>query len=279
MYQRLILPVEKNALESVHHNDWPVADESAIDKSLMAEMDLAMNASSLGRSARAKSQIKLRQPLSEAIAVTSKDQLAILSKVAPLIKEELNVKEVKITSERDILQSHIAKPVPRLLGKKHGKTFTAVADAIRAMTTEETETLANGKPVALKVNGAAVEVLPEEVELESKPIEGYSIVEENGLLIGINTAIDEALSSEGLARDIVRRIQALRKEANFDINDHIETYYRGDPEMVEVFQEEADYIKAETLTDLLMEGAAPEGARLGEYEIGGLQLILALRKK
>jgi isoleucyl-tRNA synthetase len=279
MYQRLIRPVEKNAPESVHHNDWPIADESAIDESLMAEMDLAMNASSLGRAARAKSQIKLRQPLSEAIAVTGKDQLAILNKVAPLIKEELNVKEVKVTSERDILQSHVAKPVPRILGKKHGKSFTAVADAIRAMTTEETETLANGKPVTLMANGVNVEVLPEEVELESKPIDGYSIVEEGGLLIGVNTAIDEALSSEGLARDIVRRIQALRKDANFDINDHIETYYRGDPEITEVFQEEADYIKAETLSDLLSEDAAPEDSRLGEYEIGGLQLILALHKK
>ncbi len=189
MYQRLVRPVEKSAPESVHHNDWPTADESAIDEGLMAEMDLAMNASSLGRAARAKSQIKLRQPLSEAIAVTGKDQLAILSKVAPLIREELNVKEVKVTSERDILQSHVAKPVPRILGKKHGKNFTAVADAIRAMTPEQTEMLANGKPITLKANGADVEVLPEEVELESKPIEGYSIVEEGGLLIGVNTAI------------------------------------------------------------------------------------------
>ncbi len=104
-------------------------------------------------------------------------------------------------------------------------------------------------------------------------------MEENGLLIGINTAIDEALSSEGLARDIVRRIQALRKEANFDINDHIETYYRGDPEIVEVFQEEAEYIKAETLSDQLQEGTPPDDAKNGSYEIGELQLLLGLRRK
>jgi isoleucyl-tRNA synthetase len=245
----------------------------------MAEMDLAMNASRLGRAARAKSQIKLRQPLREAIAVTNKDQIEVLNKIAPLIKDELNVKEVKVTSERGILQNHIAKPVPRILGRKHGKNYTAVAEAIKAMTTEQTETLAKGKPITLNVNGAAVEILPEEVELESKPIEGYSIVEENGLLIGINTTIDEALNSEGLARDIVRRIQALRKEANFDINDHIETYYRGDPEMIEVFQEESDYIKAETLSDTLQEGAPPPDAKNGSYEIGGLHLLLGLRKK
>ena len=261
MYQRLIRPVEQSAPESVHHNDWPTAQESEIDEKLMAEMDLAMIASSLGRAARAKSQIKLRQPLSEAIVVASKEQLQIVNNVAPLIREELNVKEVKVTSERDILQSHIAKPLPRLLGKKHGRNFTAVADAIKAMTPEQTETLVRGKTTTLSVGGSPVEILPEEVELESKPIEGYSIMEEGSLLVGVNTAISESLSSEGLARDIVRRIQSLRKEANFDINDHIETYFRGDPEVVEVFQEEADYIKAETLSDLLRREFPPKERR------------------
>jgi isoleucyl-tRNA synthetase len=146
------------------------------------------------------------------------------------------------------------------------------------MTSEQTETLAGGKAITLNVGGSPVEVLPEEIELESKPIEGYSIMEEGGLLVGVNTAIDESLSSEGLARDIVRRIQSLRKEANFDINDHIETYYRSDPEVVEVFQEEADYIKAETLSELLKEGVPPEGAKTGAYEMSGFQLLLGLRR-
>jgi isoleucyl-tRNA synthetase len=279
MYQHLVRTAEPDAPESIHHNDWPKSDKSAIDEMLMTEMDLAMNVSSLGRAARAKSQIKLRQPLSEAIVVANQDQLEVVKKVSPLIREELNVKSVKVTNEREILQSFTAKPIPRLLGKKYGKNFTAVAEAIRTMTTQLTEQIARGSPVSIIVNGDHVEVLPEEVDLESKPIEGYSIMEENGLLIGIKTTIDEELSSEGLARDIVRRIQSLRKEANFDINDHIETYYRCDPEMVDVFHEEADYIKAETLTDLLQEGVPPQGAIRGEYDIGGLQLQLGLAKK
>ena len=279
MYQRLVKQAEPSAPESVHHNDWPTPDASSIDENLMVEMDLAMNASSLGRAARAKSQIKLRQPLREAIIVAGKDKLEVLRKIAPLIREELNVKEIKVTDERDILQSHIAKPVPRVLGKKHGKKYIAVAEAIKAMTPKQTETIAGGNSITLIVNSERVKILPEEVELESKPIDGYSIMEENGLLIGINTSIDEALSSEGLARDVVRRIQSLRKEANFEINDHIETYYRGDPEIIEVFQEEADYIKAETLSDLLYEGVPPECANTGDYEIDGLQLLLGLRRK
>jgi isoleucyl-tRNA synthetase len=279
MYQRLVKLAEPSAPESVHHNDWPTPDKSAIDEALMSEMDLTMNASSLGRAARAKSQVKLRQPLREAIIVVSKDQLNVLRKMSPLIREELNVKEVKVTEKRDILQSHIVKPVPKILGKKYGKNYTAVAQAIKAMTPEQTETIARGNSITLMVKSERIKILPEEVELESKPINGYSIMEENGLLIGIKTAIDEALSSEGLARDVVRRIQSLRKEANFDINDHIETYYRGDPEIIEVFQEEADYIKAETLSDLLHEGIPPEDAKTSDYEIGDLQLLLGLHRK
>ncbi|MGD0805078.1 MAG: class I tRNA ligase family protein [Candidatus Bathyarchaeia archaeon] len=279
IYQRLVRPVETGGLESVHLNDWPSVDESMIDEGLMTEMDLAMSASSLGRAARAKSQIKLRQPLSEAIVVVSKEQLQIVKKVSSLIREELNVKEVKVTSERDILQSYVAKPVPRLLGRKHGRNFTVVAEAIKTMTPEQTEALAANKSVLVNVNGNLTEVLPEEVELESKPVEGYSIMEEAGLLIGINTAIDQSLSSEGLARDIVRRIQSLRKEANYDINDHIETYYRGDPEIIDVFQEEAEYIKTETLSDTFQEGIPPKNAKSGSYEINGLQLLLGLCKK
>jgi isoleucyl-tRNA synthetase len=144
------------------------------------------------------------------------------------------------------------------------------------MNPAQVNAISSGKPVKLTVGGSPVEVLPEEVELESRPVEGYSIVEGDGLAVGVTTAIDEELSSEGLARDIVRRIQSLRKEAGFNINDHITTYYTGDSEIVEVFSEEADYIMSETLSDELIEGPPLEGSRSGSYEIGGFQLVLGL---
>ncbi len=276
MYQWLVRNADASTPESVHHNDWPVADPSMIDEGLMMEMDLAMLASSLGRAARARSQIKLRQPLSEAVVVAGEESLEMLRKVSPLIMEELNVKEIRVTKDRDILQTSVAKPVPRLLGRKHGNQYPQVAEAIKAMTPAQVRSISSGKPVRLTVEGSHFEVLPEEVLLESKPIEGYSIVEGDGLAIGVATAIDEELGNEGLARDIVRRIQSLRKEAGFDINDHIAAYYAGDPEIVEVFSEEADYIRSETLSDELVEGPPPEGSKSGSYEIGGLQLVLGL---
>jgi isoleucyl-tRNA synthetase len=101
-------------------------------------------------------------------------------------------------------------------------------------------------------------------------------MEEGELLAGVNTLMTEELESEGLARDIVRRIQALRKEADFNIDDRIETYYAGDQDVEEVFRDEAEYISAETLTTKLQRGAPPEGAHLGEFDIDGKKLKLGL---
>ena len=107
----------------------------------------------------------------------------------------------------------------------------------------------------------------------------YSVVEEQDMLVGVYTVISENLRGEGLARDVVRRIQSLRKDADFKIDDQITTYYMGNPEVELVFEEESEYIMVETLSDELVKGEAPEGAEVQEYEIDGLSLKLGLTKK
>ena len=110
------------------------------------------------------------------------------------------------------------------------------------------------------------------------PLGGYSISEEPGLLVGVSTTITEDLKKEGLARDIVRRIQALRKEADFEIDDEIETHYTGDPVLEAVFAQEKEYIAAETLSKSVVKGDPPEGTHVMEYKIEGLQLKLGLKR-
>jgi isoleucyl-tRNA synthetase len=276
IYQRLVRPVEPNAPQSVHHNDWPTADKGLIDESLMIEMNLAIQASGLGRAARSKVAIKLRQPLREAILIADDVTLKRFEIIQELIREELNVKTIRLKKDRGILQSHIVKPLPRVLGRKHGKLFTKIAIAINALGEDDTNKLAANQPVQIDIEGTSIQVNPEEVEIISKPIDGYSLVEEGGILIGIDITIDAELGSEGLARDIVRRIQALRKTFGFDINDHIDVYYRGDPEIIEVFTEEIEYIKTETLAEIIQEGTSPSEAESAYYEIGGLSVTLGL---
>ena len=120
---------------------------------------------------------------------------------------------------------------------------------------------------------------PDDVELIDISKKGYTLVEESDMLVGVYTIISKDLESEGLARDLVRRIQALRKEADFDIDDLIETYYQGSIEIESVFQDESYYIKTETLSDELIKGEAPEKSIIQVYKINGLEVRIGVVKK
>ena len=276
IYQRLVRGAEPDAPDSVHLNDWPTADSGMVNEELMADMELAMKVSSLGRAARSQSGIKLRQPLYEAVVVADDAALKRLERLTDLVRDELNVKELRPTSNPGELTRYRIRPVSRILGKKHGSLYPRVVEALRALDQAEAERLKAGEPVSVDVGDTVVEVLPEEVEVDSVTLPGYSSVEEGGLLVGIGTEITEQLEYEGVARDVVRRIQALRKEAGFEIDDHIETHYSGDAKFDAVFEAEGDYIAAETLSDVLSMDEPPEGAYLGEYDVEGLKLKLGL---
>jgi len=164
------------------------------------------------------------------------------------------------------------------LGRKHGRNLPKVIEAIANLEESNVARLVNDEPVEVQVDGSPVEIAPDDVEVELEPLEGYSISEEPGLLVGVNTTITEDLKNEGLARDIVRRIQALRKEADFEIDDEIETYYIGDAVLEEVFAQENEYIAAETLSMIVVKGDPPEGTHVEEYKIEGLKLKLGLKR-
>lgn len=278
LYQRMVIKNESGSPESIHHNDWPSANIDLINESLMNEMDLAILISSLGRAARSRSGIKLRQPLREAIIIVPEEKIQQIDKVSEIIREELNVKNLQITKERSLLQASIAKPIPKNLGKKYGKLYPKIAEAVRQLNIVEINRLSQGKIIQVFVDDLFYDIYPAEVIIESVPIEGYSIMEDDSIVVGITTEIDEELSSEGLARDIVRRIQSLRKEANFDINDHIIIYYRADQEVSDVLQEESNYIMSETLAEKIIEGTPSKDLITGNYEIGGLQFTISLNK-
>ncbi len=177
-----------------------------------------------------------------------------------------------------MLQDLTVNPLPAKLGRKYGKDYPKVQAAIRALDGSWARVLSKGQSITIMVDSELIKVLPDEVEILPIPYEGYSVVEGYNLMVGVYTMITEELGSEGLARDIVRRIQALRKDVNFNIDDHIETYYGGDPEVEEVFEDEAEYIQSETLSDALIRGDAPEDAAIQEYEIDGLKVRLGLLK-
>jgi isoleucyl-tRNA synthetase len=281
MYQNLVRSVNEEAPESVHHCDWPEADASAVDQKLLDHMALAMQIASLGRSARSTSGIKLRQPLSRARVHVGR-QIVNLGDLADLVTDELNVKALEfVDTETDLVEYEIGL-LPNVLGPKHGKRFPLLR---RAVAVAEAGRLARsfqaglGASVALDDGGPDVELLPEEVEVRTHGREGYALAEERGVVVAVDVTITPGLAREGLARDLVRRVQTLRKEAGYQLDDRIVTYYHAGDELNAVVVEWNDYIQAETLSLELVPGPVPDGVgQQGTYSLEGHPLALGVKK-
>ena len=280
IYQNLVRSVKPDAPESVHHNDWPEADTSLVDEELMADMELAVKVCGLGRAARNKAGIKLRQPLRTAKVVAEETVLKRLRRLTDLIIDELNVKELVLTTEKEEVMTYEIHPLPDILGKKHGRLFPKIRAAVAGMDANVfLQKLQREQRVEIKVDDQVIILLPEEVEIRTRPKEDYALAEEQGILVGVDTVITEELKKEGLARDIVRRIQNQRKEAGFDIADWIETYYEAGPKLTEVFRAHGDYIASETLSTTIRKAQPPPGAHIADYKIDGESLRLGLLRK
>jgi isoleucyl-tRNA synthetase len=278
MYQNLVRSVDPGAPESVHHCEFPKADEALVDEELMSDMELAIQISSLGRSARGAGGIKLRQPLSSAVVAgpfgTKEDPLGPL---ADLVLDELNVKELRFTGDASELITYVLKPDLRVLGPKYGAQLPQIRKAVAALdATESAGRLQAGESLMVTVNGTSIHLSPEEVAVALEPREGYRVSQEGDYLVAVDVTLTDELLQEGLARELVRRIQNLRKEADFRIEDKIGIYYEGDPELVRVMRDYVGYISQETLAQEMAEGAGPEGSRTGRHEIEGKSITFHL---
>ena len=242
-------------------------------------MDMALDISSAGRAARSQANIKLRQPLAEVVVVVPSEKANRIENILDILKEELNVKNVRIETDQSVLQRLEPMPIASKLGRKHGRNYPLISDAVKSLGGESIAKLAKGEPIIVQLNGNDIVILNDEVDLRTVPKEAYSVVQEHDTIVGDYTLLTEDLESEGLARDVVRRIQALRKEANFDIDDQIVVYYLGSQEIEDVFKEESDYIMAETLSDELVNGRPPSNAKVQDYDIDGLEVKLGVLRR
>jgi isoleucyl-tRNA synthetase len=281
MYQNLVRSVEADTPESVHHNDWPVYDESLIDQELMADMELAIRVAGQGRAARSREGIKLRQPLARARVLAGPDERQRLGRLADIILDELNVKEMDLVEWAQELVSYEIHLRPQLLGPKHGSMFPRLRRAVESMDAEVlARQLQAGAPIAVEVEGQTIELLPEEAEVRICAHEGYAMAEERGLIVAVDTTLTLELEREGLARDLVRRIQNMRREAGFNIADRITTYYQAEGRLAGVMEDsgQAAYIRAETLSRELVRSPAPAGAYVQSFDLEGEQVRLGVQR-
>jgi isoleucyl-tRNA synthetase len=236
---------------------------------------------SLGRSARSTAGMKLRQPLARARVLADADARQRLDRLTDIMLDEVNVKEVEFVEEaRELVRYEIGLR-PQLLGPKHGPLFPTLRQVVEGMDAEAlARQLQAGVAAAIQVQGQAVELLPEEAEVRIHAQTGYALAEERGLIVAVDTALTPDLEREGLARDLVRRIQNMRKEAGFNIDDRITTYYQAEGRLAEVMTdpEQASYILAETLSRELLECPPPHGTHAQSFELEGSHITLGVRR-
>ena len=277
MYRNLVGSVNGangGSVQSVHLADYPVADESLIDRRLSDATRLAMTLSSLGRAARSKAGIKVRQPLVAAlVSLRSPDETALLTEVATQIRDELNVKDVVATGDQTGVMSLSVLPNLPVLGKKYG---AAVKDIRQALTELDPFEIHRAVSEGRTISVAGHELEPDEVLITAGDRAGYSVASDGGYTVAIDTSLTPELIAEGSAREVVHSIQNLRREAGFDIADHITTYYFAEGDLTGVMSAYADYISRETLSDKLVSGVPPEGADTETLTIDDRELTIGL---
>ncbi len=252
LYLDLNAVTQKESFESVHLAEFPKADESAIDKVLERKMENAQTISSLVLSLRAKEKIKVRQPLQKImIPVDNDQQKEEIEAVSSLIKHEVNIKEIELLQDAsDILVKQI-KPNFKVLGPRFGKDMKLVASAISSFSTEDIKKIEQKGALEVEVNGKNVTLGIEDVEITSQDIEGWLVASQSGITVALDVTIDEELRKEGIARELVNRIQNLRKDSGFEVTDRIDVQLQKDAQVTAAIASNEDYIKSETLTEEL----------------------------
>ncbi|MDP1835012.1 MAG: isoleucine--tRNA ligase [Chlamydiales bacterium] len=261
--------------ESVHLTDFPVYRPEERDLALEAAMAAVQKSVSLGHALRKEHRIKVRQPLANAhIASGDPQVLMALQGHSQLIADELNVKEVLFSGDEEQFVSLRAKPNFRILGKKVGALMPAARDAIAVLSRRDLSRLAEGHVVPLTLGDTTIDLTSEDVEVERVVHEGRVAANEDAITIALNTTLNEDLILEGLAREIVNKVNTMRREAGFAVSDRITLELDTTPAVVKAFEIHGDFIKGEVLAIDVIFGKC-QGV---EWDLNGEATVIAMQK-
>ena len=248
IYQNLVRNSEDSALDSVHLCNYPLYEESWINENLIKKVDALKKCVELGRSARSKSGVKIRQPLSKVLYAVEDNQIAnFINKNKNIITDELNVKSIERIKDSDQLISYRIKPNLRTLGQKYGKELIKIKtlldkiDPIKIISDFK-----NNNTIILK--DTIYKLDREDVIIETNATDGFSAASDSGITVGLSLDLNKDLLQEGIVRDIVRFVQSMRKKAGFQVEDRIEISWDFDGEIEEALGKFDGYFKSETLT-------------------------------
>ena len=288
IYQNLVVGVSTAALpDSVHLARWPQVHAEAVDEQLSADMALVQRVASLGHAARQNANLKVRQPLAQVVVRTrTAEEEAALRRMQQLLLDELNVKSLNFTHASGDLIDVVVFPYPKQLGQKYGKGYPKIRQALSSL--EQAELAARfqaGETVEISAEGETYGVAPEDVEVRVTPRAGFSVAQEAGYLVAVTTELDQTLLQEGSARELVRRIQQLRKDAGLEISDRIVVYVATTALLHDILAHFGSYVREETLCVELVQlhleagDELPEGLPQTQFELEETTIRVAIGKK
>ena len=269
LYRDLTLATQSEKFDSVHLAEFPKYVDNFVDKSLESKMQKAQTISSLVLSLRKKEMIKVRQPLQKVmIPVLDENQKAEIEAVSELIKAEVNVKEIQLLDDASGILVKQIKPNFKALGPRFGKDMGLISKEIQEFTTEQINQLDKEGSLSLVIAGKEVTLSLEDVEITSQDIEGWMVANSNGITVALDITISEELKQEGIARELVNRIQNIRKDLGFEVTDKIKVQLKRSGLLEKAILENEDYIKSETLTsDLIFVDELENGIEIEFDEI------------
>ncbi|MEE1239987.1 MAG: DUF5915 domain-containing protein, partial [Acutalibacteraceae bacterium] len=274
IYQNLVRSVNKSAPESIHLCDFPDIDETAIDKELESNMDKVLEIVVLGRAARNGAALKNRQPLATMYVKLDGD---LDSFYTDIIRDELNIKNVSFTDSVDGFVTYQFKPQLKTVGPKFGKQLNEIRTALSEIDgTNAKKQLDKDGYIELDLPSGKVKLETEDLLIESKQKDGFYSLSDRGITVAIDTTLTEELIEEGFVRELISKIQTMRKEAGFNVTDHISVTLEGSDKVTETALKKQDDIKGDTLADSLT-AESPVGFTK-EWDINGEAVTIGVKK-
>ena len=277
IYQNIVRRVEKDAPQSVHLCLFPHTDEVLINEDLEQKMGEALSIVVMGRAARNDANIKNRQPIGRMFV---KADEALPKYYADIVTDELNVKVIEFTDDVRAFTDYTFKPQLRTVGPKYGKLLGGIRKYLGTIDGNSAmdELSANGC-VRFDVNGEQVELTQEDLLIETKQTEGFVTQQNGSLTVVLDTNLTPELVEEGFVRELVSKIQTMRKEAGFEVQDHIDVHESGNDRIRGILEKFENQLKKEVLAEEVAYGESPEGAFVKEWTVNGERVTLAVRKR
>ncbi len=273
IYQNLVRSVDENALESIHMCDFPKYNDKYNFAEIEQEMDAIRKVVILGRAARNEANIKNRQPLSKLFIQTDNK---INADYVNIILEELNIKDVELTKDASGFISYNFKPQMRTMGPKYGKLMRPIFDEIAKMDGAEVmATLNSDKPICLNVQGTDVEVFKDDVLIDTQQKDGFVSASDAGFTVVLDTNLTDELIEEGFVREIISKIQTMRKDSGFEVTDRISVVFDGSEKIEKIFAANDAEIKSQTLAESIDAGDAKDGKN---WNVNGEKVDIAIQK-